>query len=419
MEMPELPNATPCKNVSVLDQALPVLSDSKAWLFAVSLSLSLLSAFTVSSNALVIAAVSHSYAQRNRLSEKKSYEKSNMKLLMASLAVGDAVIGGCFMPLGIGNIIYNGRWILSETSCRFFAMMDIVFCTSSIYHVMFMAVDRYLAICRPLFHRLLTIKSGLGMAGLSWGVPLMLVCLAFTLNLMSATHFSLCRVDACQIEIKPLYSIGGSVFTILLPFTVICVLYILVLLEVKRFHKRKPNFLGKERHNSISQTAPSSQRSNKLMKSKDISKSNKINETIREGFLKEDRTSAEGCLIQTISKFSSGANYEHDSSENAKSKIPQTVKKSGTSNSNKAFLTIGLLVFSFAVCWCPFAILLCLRKLGKGSDLSFSSGTVVVWLCYLNSAFNPVLFCCHRGMRMALKKLLKIGNEATKLRHQR
>lgn len=58
----------------------------------------------------------------------------------------------------------------------------------------------------------------------------------------------------------------------------------------------------------------------------------------------------------------------------------------------RAFTTILLLFIVFVVCWAPYAIsgLVYHFSVRTGGDVMH---TVVLWLTYLNSAFNPIIYC--------------------------
>ncbi|KAH9508369.1 hypothetical protein Btru_050932 [Bulinus truncatus] len=400
-------NASTCDNTSEFSSQLITGPYSKVILSAISVCLSLLSAFTVFTNVTVIAAVCYSHVKRDIRGKNQAVGKSgcNVKLLMASLAVGDAFIGGCVMPISVTPIISNGRWILPMGLCKYFALLDIFLCSVSIYHVMFMAVDRYLAICRPMFHRLLTVRSGFAMAGICWVVPLVIMTLNVVLDLASVRSVDCNKSYECTIAVTGILAYGGATVTIFLPFSVICVLYVCILCEVKHFHRRrsKTSAVKTVSIQKVAHHKPTQRKSVVIKRLWNQSNSG----------ISGAASASDSGKYNTVAISHTNIDLARDSTqETSTTKITENenvstnAKKSGTNGKSRPFLTIGLLVLSFAACWCPFAITSCLLAISNPLAISMQVFTLVSWLGLLNSTLNPLLFCFHKSMRRAVKKML-------------
>jgi len=98
-------------------------------------------------NALVIAAV----ILRRRL-------RSATGLLILSLAVADLMVGLVILPFSIANEALNRYWIFGDTWCTMWLTMDIWMCTASIYNLVAISIDRYIAIIKPLNYPMLVTK---------------------------------------------------------------------------------------------------------------------------------------------------------------------------------------------------------------------------------------------------------------------
>ncbi|CAJ0920605.1 unnamed protein product, partial [Mesorhabditis belari] len=109
--------------------------------------LTVLVVVVVLGNALVIAAV----LLRRRL-------RSATGLLILSLAFADLLVGTVILPFSIANEVLNEYWIFGQTWCTMWLTMDIWMCTASIYNLVAISIDRYIAIIKPLNYPMLVTK---------------------------------------------------------------------------------------------------------------------------------------------------------------------------------------------------------------------------------------------------------------------
>ncbi len=99
---------------------------------------SLLSAWTMFLNLLVIISISHF---------KKLHTPTN--LLILSLAVADMLIGLIIMPVDAINLIET-CWYFGDTYCGLFVITLGLLLSTSLSNLVLIAVDRYVAVCCPL-----------------------------------------------------------------------------------------------------------------------------------------------------------------------------------------------------------------------------------------------------------------------------
>ncbi|XP_067255215.1 trace amine-associated receptor 13c-like [Chanodichthys erythropterus] len=100
---------------------------------------SLLSAWTVFVNLLVIISISHF---------KKLHTPTN--LLILSLAVADLLIG-LIMPIEATRLI-GMCWDFGDTICGLYLIFVSVLFSASLTNLVLIAVDRYMAVCHPLLY---------------------------------------------------------------------------------------------------------------------------------------------------------------------------------------------------------------------------------------------------------------------------
>ncbi|KAM6970015.1 trace amine-associated receptor 6-like [Aplochiton taeniatus] len=110
-----------------------------------------LSLFTVFLNLLVIVSISHF---------KQLHTPTNM--LVLSLAVADFLIGLIVIPVE-GIKLVQSCWYFGQWMCTAFKGMVYIIVFASLYNLVVIAVDRYIAVCDPLLY-----YSKITMAFLSW-----------------------------------------------------------------------------------------------------------------------------------------------------------------------------------------------------------------------------------------------------------
>ncbi|CAL1527957.1 unnamed protein product, partial [Lymnaea stagnalis] len=156
---------------------------------------------------------------------------------MASMAVTDAVIGLVSMPLGIYVIATNGKWGLGDDLCQVWIWLDKILCTVSIYHVVCLSGDRYTAVCHPLRYRFMPKRTVYCLIAVCWTVPVTMT----VLTVVSGWHHSGVEVlvecirqsESCQAVYNTPFLLIISTTDFYIPFTVIFVVYFLVLRKIQ------------------------------------------------------------------------------------------------------------------------------------------------------------------------------------------
>ncbi|XP_066506569.1 trace amine-associated receptor 13c-like [Hoplias malabaricus] len=119
--------------------------------------LSCLSACTVFLNLLVIISISHF---------KQLHTPTN--LIILSLAVADLLVGLFNMPVNIMKIM-DSCWYLGTTACYIFPVITFIAVYASLYSLILIAVDRYIAITDPLqYSGHMTVRKTLMSIVLGW-----------------------------------------------------------------------------------------------------------------------------------------------------------------------------------------------------------------------------------------------------------
>ncbi|XP_051766936.1 trace amine-associated receptor 13c-like [Ctenopharyngodon idella] len=175
---------------------------------------SLLSAWTVFLNLLVIISISHF---------KKLHTPTN--LIILSLAVADLLVGLIVMPVDAIKLIET-CWFFGDTLCDLFMIIMGLLLSTSICNLVLIAIDRYVAVCTPLLYpqKITTTKT------------LISICLCWffsfayntTVYLIGGRYFE--RTDTCYGKCYLIIGFSWIVidlfFSFLFPLTVIITLYL-------------------------------------------------------------------------------------------------------------------------------------------------------------------------------------------------
>ncbi|XP_051972762.1 trace amine-associated receptor 13c-like [Xyrauchen texanus] len=179
---------------------------------------SLLSAWTVFLNLLVIISISHF---------KKLHTPTN--LLILSLAVADLLIGLIVIPIEAFRLIET-CWYFGDTFCELFQMTLALLLSTSLSTLTFIAVDRYMAVCHPLMYpqKITTTKT------------VIIICLCWicssvynTALVSTSRHFNtINRTDKCYGECIFMGHFIWTIIDVLLSFLLPCTLIITLYLRI-------------------------------------------------------------------------------------------------------------------------------------------------------------------------------------------
>ncbi|XP_051780711.1 trace amine-associated receptor 13c-like [Erpetoichthys calabaricus] len=182
---------------------------------------------TIGGNLIVIISISHF---------KQLHTPTN--ILILSLAVTDFLLGILLMPVTMVRTVET-CWYFGDTICIVYSFFDIALCTISVIHLIFVAIDRYHAVCYPLLYPTkITISVAWSFVTVSWAVPLIYTFLIFYFkgNIKGTEEYNICPGD-CIVLFSTLWGLLDTLLTFLLPCTVMLCMYIKVFLVARR-HSR-------------------------------------------------------------------------------------------------------------------------------------------------------------------------------------
>ncbi|CAL1545445.1 unnamed protein product [Lymnaea stagnalis] len=353
------------------------------------------------------------------------------RILMSSLAFSDTMTGTIVMTFGIVEISNNGKWMLGGRVCTFRLAVNNLLCAVSLYHVLCMAVDRFLAVCRPMTYRLLTSRHAYLMVLLAWGFPAVLVVLPEAAGLH---HIGV----EDKVHCNEINHLCGSIyntpalflifpFAFYVPLLLTYVLYVMILIEIKQFHERDPRNVvsNANRTTSFTKSAPfnkttSSSIENRTTTSRDSGTSTRSESSCSNVTYSKSQTELYSDLpdLRVTSNRPTDRSLENEihfiSKHGAASMetVPGNNVKDSSSSSKKinrslkAYRTIGCIVVCCTVCWVPTWITVLLFIY----DLHFMPiiGVIgLLWLAYSNAGLNPVIYCFNKSVRRAVRAMLR------------
>ncbi|XP_045699567.1 LOW QUALITY PROTEIN: trace amine-associated receptor 4-like [Phyllostomus hastatus] len=186
---------------------------------------------TILGNLVVIIAITHF---------KQLHTPTNFLIL--SMATTDLLLGCVVMPFSVIRSI-ESCWYYGNLFCKVHSCCDIMLCTTSIFHLCFISVDRYYAVCDPLHYvNKITIPVIEVFLLISWSIPIFFAFgLVFSeLNIIGIEDF-VAAIDCtglCVLIFNKLWGVLASCIAFFLPGTVMVGIYIHIFTVARKHAKQ-------------------------------------------------------------------------------------------------------------------------------------------------------------------------------------
>ena len=138
------------------------------------------------------------------------------------------------MPFSATLEILDGQWLFGRTFCHIWLAIDVLYCTASIYGLMFISIERYIGVTRPLrYPIIITHRRTIFSIIIAWLVAALVSILPFL-----GWHNQVKSTDQdCLVNDNLLYVLFSCSFSFYIPLTIILCVYGRIYSEVLKQHR--------------------------------------------------------------------------------------------------------------------------------------------------------------------------------------
>lgn len=318
---------------------------------------------------MIVSAVANSFICRCILAHRSLRTITNSFIF--NLAATDFLLSVLCMPFALVSAI-TGRWVFGEVMCKLTGFLISVLCIASILTLVLVAIDRYLAICRPLKYCILvTHKKSVMMLVYVWlhaAVCSILPVIGWGQGYKFVVEESICRPEFGKPTADNGYTIFLFITCFVGPFSIIAFTYVSILFTARR-QFRRVHQAKVTPPNPINSTQPSSSQLNVIT---DYHGETTIAHTPENTIVGEEMTSA-----TNTSRF--------------KKLYTSRIIKNRRRQKARGFKMLWLIVAVFLICWSPYFIFIFYSSIHH-RRFSRTVKVPVILLTFLNSALNPFLY---------------------------
>ncbi|KAB1275124.1 Trace amine-associated receptor 6 [Camelus dromedarius] len=194
---------------------------------------------------------------------------SPTNFLIASLACADFLVGVTVMPFSLVRSV-ESCWYFGARFCALHSCCDVAFCYSSVFHLCFISIDRYIAVTDPLVYPTKFTVSVSGICiGLSWVLPIAYSGAVFYTGVsddgMEELVSALSCIGGCQIVVNQQWVLIDFLL-FFIPTLVMIILYSKIFLIAKQQAVKIENTGSKAESSSESYKARVARRERKAAK---------------------------------------------------------------------------------------------------------------------------------------------------------
>ncbi|XP_060517264.1 5-hydroxytryptamine receptor 2C [Cylas formicarius] len=343
---------------------------------------------------------------------------------LLSLAIADLLVSLIVMPLGAIPGFF-GEWRLGLIWCHVYATCDTLACSASIIHMSFISLGRYVGIRHPLKTRHATTTRTIVMKiMMAWLLSMGVSSSITVLGIVDQRNI-MPEPNKCVINNRKFF-IFGSLVAFYIPMLVMLISFALTVqllrnrarfaadhVESDQFRRLGGRFCSKS---PFVEGAPLRTVSGTDRPSSRQLQNSTANGNISRGYTTNRGTQTpESIALETrswrLNTLRVHFNQAAASLPSFRLLAGKVKRKTSSSNSlaaeQKASKVLGLVFFTFVLCWSPFFILNIIFAACPDCDVPQHVVTTFLWLGYVSSTINPVIYTVfNRTFRTAFGRLL-------------
>ena len=368
--------------------------------------------------------------------------KSVQNFFIVSLSVADLAVAILVMPFNVANFVI-GHWVFGAVWCNIWLTFDILICTASILNLCAIAMDRYYAIHDPInYAQKRTLQRVLISIAVVWGAsaiisvpPLLGWNNSGGRNLYNEYTRTCALTDEKSFVI---YSASGSFYV---PLFIMSFVYLNIFLATRRRLRARAKAASAAKHASMTgktnhqvvlpnrETPPDISSTESPDECPDTYPGTTLNNPEDTGsphttpnhqhasttlYVSNGRENHGSRTKLTLTSTNSGSN------RGSKKKTPVPVnpvhqfleekQRISLSRERRAARTMGIIMGVFVLCWLPFFLMYIIFPFCKTCEQSADPRFInfIVWLGYINSCLNPIIYTIFNiDFRRAFKWLLQ------------
>lgn len=153
---------------------------------------------------------------------------------IGSLAAADLALGIFVLPFAIA-FETTGAWTFGVPLCQLWLAVDVWLCTASIYGLIMVGIDRFVAVTRPLAYKsFMTHKRASLMIATAWSISLVICLPTFVVSSYRASKAVQSTCQCTQMIHGPIYIVYSAVGSFYLPMAIIGYVYVRIYLTIRR-----------------------------------------------------------------------------------------------------------------------------------------------------------------------------------------
>ncbi|GMS95258.1 hypothetical protein PENTCL1PPCAC_17433 [Pristionchus entomophagus] len=327
--------------------------------------------------------------------------RSSTNSLVLSLTLSDLLLGLLILPFSIMQE-HHGEWLYGEGFCRVWLSLDVFLSTASIYNLLAISVDRYMAVRQPIRYPIISSKKFVRqMIAAVW-----LAALVLSLSLLLVER----KKDEGDRSCSPLqfpdpFILASASASFLLPAVLMIVLNLLIFQRVHTSRRSKSFYLKKGKKSGDSMRI---HRGRANSHSESLTKANSRSDSMTQ--LDRKPSISRKKSIDSTKTITSDKTQRADSNGEMMSLIWGRGLAPSLRTELRVARTTSVVVAAFVICWFPFMTIYLLQAYSMcpfGGCVPQWLFTFTFWLGYANSALNPILYAAFsRDFRAAFRRVI-------------